>query len=116
MENNKYKQSFCIKQTMLLITTNHYSMHKHTKYKKSNDFFFNSEHKAFKQSKKQLIWRKKKDIAGTLPFFLPVKYPKSQGKDTIQKVFHSKIFDLTKRLLFLKPIHSFILRTKDIDN
>lgn len=80
-------------QTMLLITTNHYRAHKYTKHKKVMIFFFKfKEHEAFKQSKKPLIWRKKKkkkekqDIAGTLPFFLPVKYPKSQGKDTIQQV------------------------------
>lgn len=86
MENNKYKLSFCKKQTRPLITTNHYSMHKHTKHKKVMIFFFKFEkHKAFKQSKKRLIGRKKNDIAGTLPFFLPVKYPKSQGRDTIQK-------------------------------
>lgn len=61
-------------------------MHKCTKHKKkSNDFFKFQEHEVFKQSKKQLIWKKKNNIEGTLPFFLPVKYPKNQGKDTIQK-------------------------------
>lgn len=85
MENNTYKQSFCTKQTMLLITTNHYSMQTH-KAQKSNFFFQFKKQKPFKQSKKLLIWREKKIyIAGSLPFFLPVKYPKSQGKNTIEK-------------------------------
>jgi len=48
---------------MMFITTNHYSMHKHTNHKKVMIFFFKfKEHKAFKQSKKRLIWRKKKLI------------------------------------------------------
>lgn len=78
-------------QTMLLITTNHYRAHKYTKHKKVMNFFkiqrawsYQTKQKATNLKEKK---EKKKDIAGTLPFFLPVKYPKSQGKDTIQQVF-----------------------------
>lgn len=71
---------------MLLITTNHYSMHKHTKHKKVIFFFPIQKAQIFQAKQKATnLKRKKIYIAGTLPFFLPVKYPKSQGKNTIEE-------------------------------
>lgn len=100
---------------MQLITTNHYSTNKDTKHKKVLISLLIQRARSFQTKQKATNWigKKKKEIAGTLPFFLPVKYPKIREKILFKKTSSiQNHLTLQELMIFLQPIHYSISRPK----